>query len=476
MILGATSTGGPTTGGKSLDRRDSIHRSYQNAACWGLGNGLVSSTLVIYLVYEFLASESDADRNLAIAVALILAVPKFIGLLRLSAPAMIDRLASRKKFCIACYASSAVLLATLPVIAAPGVWATPRTSLVVLVAIWSSYHLLEYLATVALWSWLADLVPRNVRGTFIGYRQRWMLAGNVVGMICTGLFTYAWKTRMLGDDVWLDAAIAADSWVREAWVGYAISAVAGSLVLLFAVWPLSKMRDIRSCGQRAPQLSLRELLAPLRDGRYWRLLFFGCSLAFFNGLTQSIQFLYPLQVLGVPLLAFLCLRSVMRVGQISISPAIGRLADRFGNRPVMIACQLIVATGPAFYLLATPEQPWWFAMAWLAWIAYAGLNVCLPNLMIKLATSEQRAAYIATYFAVTGIAYGLSTVAGAWIASKYATWSYASTFFGTSIDWNITELMLFIGWCGRSACVLLLFWIIEPGAKSVRQMLRVESD
>ena len=30
-----------------------------------------------------------------------------------------------------------------------------------------------------------------------------------------------------------------------------------------------------------------------RDGRYWRLLAFGCWLSFFNGVTQSIQFIYP---------------------------------------------------------------------------------------------------------------------------------------------------------------------------------------
>jgi len=27
---------------------------------------------------------------------------------------------------------------------------------------------------------------------------------------------------------------------------------------------------------------------------------------------------------------------------------------------------------------------WWFAGAWVLWIAYAGLNLCLPNLMLKL--------------------------------------------------------------------------------------------
>jgi hypothetical protein len=48
----------------------------------------------------------------------------------------------------------------------------------------------------------------------------------------------------------------------------------------------------------------------------------------------------------------------------------------------MGVCLLLVATGPLFYLAATPEDWWWIVGAWVVWIAYAGLNVCLPNLLL----------------------------------------------------------------------------------------------
>jgi len=57
-----------------------------------------------------------------------------------------------------------------------------------------------------------------------------------------------------------------------------------------------------------------------------------------------------------------------------------------------------------FYFLSTPQQPWWFIGASLLWIAYAGLNVGLPNLMLKLSRDpDRRVRYDAVY-------YGLSTV------------------------------------------------------------------
>jgi len=37
--------------------------------------------------------------------------------------------------------------------------------------LWCTYHLLEYLGTVALWAWLADLVPLRIRGRFLGRRE-----------------------------------------------------------------------------------------------------------------------------------------------------------------------------------------------------------------------------------------------------------------------------------------------------------------
>lgn len=439
-------------------RRGSIQCAYFNAALWGLGNGLVGSTLVIYLAYEL-----GADA-VVLGVSWILAFPKFVGLLRLSAPAMIDRVASRKSFCLAAYVASACVLACLPIVAAPGFLSTPRQSLWALVAIWSLYHLLEYLGTVALWSWLADLVPLAVRGRFIGYRQRWLVAGSLLGMLAAGGFSHWWKQSVVPVGGRLAFGIPA-----AAWVGYAIAAAVGALVLLIAVWPLARMVPLRMVAARDSVLPWRSLLAPLADARYWRLLVFGCALSFFNGLTQSIQFFYPAAVLGLALWMMLSLRSTTRLGQLWISPAMGRLADRFGNRPVMIACQLVVATGPAFYLLATPNAPWWIAGAWLAWIMYAGLNVCLPNLMIKLATPQQRAAYIATYFAITGVVYAVSTLVGGSLVESYRATTF--TFGGFVEPWDIFDVMFLVGWIGRTASVLLLFWIIEPGAKPFWQFL-----
>ena len=81
-----------------------------NAALWATGNGLVSTLLVIYLAADLGAK--------GLAVSLILAAPRFAGLLRLGVPALMARLHARKAVCITAYVISSVVLCGVPAVAA----------------------------------------------------------------------------------------------------------------------------------------------------------------------------------------------------------------------------------------------------------------------------------------------------------------------------------------------------------------------
>jgi hypothetical protein len=120
-----------------------------NAAVWAIGNGLASTTLVVYL-----ARELHAER-LGLGIGLIVAASQMAGLLRLGAPALIEQVGGRKRFCLAAFLLSAALLLALPWACAPGRLPSPGWSLAALILLWCLYHLFQYLATVALWSWLA---------------------------------------------------------------------------------------------------------------------------------------------------------------------------------------------------------------------------------------------------------------------------------------------------------------------------------
>ena len=105
-------------------------------------------------------------------------------------------------------------------------------------------------------------------------------------------------------------------------------------------------------------------------------------------MTQAAQNIYPKSVLKLSLLAAMVLPMGMRLGQLAVSPWLGRIADRWGNKRLMLASLPLVALGPLFFCVAVPRQPWWIVGAWVVWIAYAGINVGQPNLMLKLAPAH----------------------------------------------------------------------------------------
>lgn len=373
--------------------------AYLNAGLWAMGNGMTSVTLVLFFVSEFFPS---GFHSRALVVALVIASPRFFGVLRVVAPALIARLRDRRTFCVLTFAASALLLALIPLLACPALRPGASALIATLVVLWGLYHLLEYLAVISLWSWFADLAPARIRGRFVGRRERWLEAGRMFGALSSGGFTY-WYNQPL------------PTGHEDRWIAYALSAAAGAMFTLLAVAPLSRIPSLanrRSARQAPPSGHFKSLCAVLLDHGYRRLLLYECWRSCVNGLTQSAQFLYPTRVLHFQYHELLWLRTALPAGQSAVSPAVGRLIDRIGNRPVLVVSQLLVATGPLFFLLATAETKWILAAAYFVWIAYAGLNVGLPKLMLDLAPAARNAPYISLYYALGGLFNGLGIVTG----------------------------------------------------------------
>lgn len=427
-----------------VQRRRGRRLAYRNAATWALGNGLANSWLLLWFAMDL------GVWRVGLGVSLIRAAPHLAGLLRLGVPALIGRLAGRKTFCIAAYLASTVALGVLPLLTVPGWLPSAGSTLAVLVGLWCTYHLLEYLGTVALWSWLADLVPQRVRGRFLGRRERWMLVGQALGMIAGGTLDYAWRT-----------CLPPTPWNR--WLGYAIPLATGTLLMALSVGPLIRMPPVLTGRMIRAGADLRAMLAPLADPRLLRLLAFGCWFSFFNGLTLPVQDAYLKRGLGLALLVPLGLQVALRIGQLTVSPWVGRMADRHGSRRVMAVSVPLIAAAPLCYFVATPSQPWWIVGAWALWIAYVGVNVGLPNLLLKVSPQGANTPHIATYYAVNGLALAASTILGGLLFDALRDRSFFIPGLGTQDYWHAA----FVGsWIARSLGLVVLLTVVEPDNSS----------
>jgi hypothetical protein len=101
--------------------------------------------------------------------------------------------------------------------------------------------------------------------------------------------------------------------------------------------------------------------------------------------------------------------------------------------------------------------------------AYAGHNICLPNLALKLAPTEEKSPYVAAHEALASICHAAATLAGGFLLD----WLSDSSVLNR---WGLSGLNPYVAIFGfalllRLLAVPLAMAIVEPGAWRWRQIL-----
>src|SRR4051812_20538499 len=256
---------------RDVDRPGAMRLANANAALWAIGNGLISTLLVIYLASDLGAS--------GLSLSLILAAPRFAGLLRLGVPSLMARVRARKAVCIAAYVTSSVVLCAVPAVAALQDRIDGHLAIAMFVISWCLYHVTEYVGTVTLWSWLGDLTPAKVRGRLLGRREFWLTAGRLVGIVVSVSLAIVWPW-------WYPDSPRSNS--------LAVSAVLGAILMLLAVVPLAFMPGVSQSPNSQPNAPWRSIWRAVADPRYRRLLTFNFVFSIANGFTATAQERYPI--------------------------------------------------------------------------------------------------------------------------------------------------------------------------------------
>lgn len=430
------------------DRRRAVRLAYASGALWAIGNGLTTGPVISYFIQDFGAQGFE--------LSLLLALPMLVGLVRLVAPAWIRGRGGPKRACLQAFAASYLILAVWP-IAIPALtrWSETRQALAVVIGLICAHQLLEFIGAVALFAWFADFVPLRVRGRFFARRNIWQLVALIPALLASARFVDAWR--------------ASDP--NSVLTAYAI-VIGIAAVFLFAsltpLWLIPSISRPRSRVDPAMWSSFARWFEPLAHRPFMLLLAFGCWLSFFNGLTQVAQGIYTKQVLGISLAVMAGLQVAMRVGQIGVSAWAGPFSDRYGNRPALVLAQVLVAAGPLCYFLARPGSSTavaWIGAAYLLWSAYAVLNVCQNSLLLKLAPPGDPAPAIALFFAITSLVYAAGTVLGG-VAFDWMKARYSSS--------DLYAWQFLTGWLTRTAAVVWLLLLPEPGARRWREIVARE--
>ena len=423
------------------------HRAYQaayhNGFLWGIGHGLINSMMIRYLLIDICKTRPEGFALEGMTIAWVIAAPRLFGFLRIFATWLVDRSGSRKWFCVTGLLIAPVVVAQIPLLV-PRLAAEIESLKLVLttvVAIWCLYHLVEYFAMVAFWSWVADLVPSRIRGRFFAYREAWLITGTLIGVFLS--------SQLLP---WL-FPVAKDAPV---WDRYLAPAMLGGLFNLLSALPLIRMPEV--AWQRT-QLQwvgrFRQMFAPLGNRRFMLLIIFVCWVNMANGLTQTSQTGYNYRLFpGEQCSIVVLFGALTSTGQLFLSPTTGRLLDRFGNAKIIAASMVLVSTGSLCYFAATPETRYFLAVAALAWVFWVGVNVGTLNMAAGLAPPNEKTAYLAFYFAMITAAMALATLAGGVVADYFREMKFAVPVIDSV--WDYPQLGFVLSWFLRLISVVWL--------------------
>ncbi len=264
--------------------------------------------------------------------------------------------------------------------------------------------MLGHAASASWFSWMADLVPDNIKGRFWGRRQSVTMFAFLIGTAIVGAIL----------DRFPDPREPGGSFNGFVLV-FCLAAIFGTIDILIHCLVPEPVPD-----RRPPPPGLwRRLSAPLRDHDFlWLTLAFG-AWAFAVGLVGSFGMIYLRREFGVTYVQLTAIAISSSIGTVLSGPVWGRMMDRIGTR-TFGAIMLAVAPlfGGAWFLVADSHIP--LALLGHRWLVpqpvfviffsslaagafYSGVGLCQLNLSGVLAPRQGRTLAMAVHWTLVGL-------------------------------------------------------------------------
>ncbi len=302
-----------------------------------------------------------------------------------------------------------------------------------------------------LWmSWMGDYLPRQGLSEFWGNRHLWQQWTAAVTLAISALVIF--KSGL------------------DTMTSFSVLIVAGAVlgvcdVLLF-LWV-----DEPPVKQAANPRLWPVLRAPFRDRSYRTFITFTCFWHFAAMIGAPFISMYMLDYLGLSLFSVLLLWSVSWAGGAIFSRGMGRLAERFGQRPVLVLCTAFKPLN-MLSLLITPHEPtaafcFLAPMFMIDAVLNAGINIGSNGFMLKHSPAENRAMFVAAGTALAGTIGGITAIVAGYSLKQFGDWSWSFggyTVVGFHVLFAISLAFRFLG-------VHLARALDEPQATRTRSVL-----
>ena len=390
--------------------------SVKSGLSYVIKDGVASQAMGILTGGAFLVAFAVKLEASNFVIGLIAAIGPLTQLVQLPAIFLVERIRNRRAIVVIAAGLNRLcwlLIATVPFLFGP------RVGLVVLLISMAAGSAFGAISGCSWNSWMRDLIPQNVLGSFFSKRMRIATAVGIVLNIAAAVYLDSWKKYRPELEL----------------QGYSILFLLGVGVGVLGVYYLARTPEKRM-PRLAEKLKIFGLLAqPFRDENFRKLMAFMCSWNFAVNLAGPFFMVYMLKRLGLSMSFIIGLSIVSQVVNFTFLKIWGTYTDRFSNKSVLAICgPLFMLSILAWTFTTMPEKyfltiPLLVAIHIVTGLASAGVSLASGNIGLKLAPEGQATAYLATNTIVNSVAAGIAPILGG---------GFADFFAGRELAWTLT--------------------------------------
>ncbi|ADI63354.1 MFS transporter [Trichormus azollae] len=402
--------------------KNAIRTSLQACTLDAIFATIFSITTGGILLSNFLV-ELDAS---PVVFGLLSSIPMLVNLIQPLGAYISEHTTSRFQYSMLVYGISRLLWLIL-VIGILGVgWGlinSQQLLILTLVIVFLS-HLSGGLGSASWMSWLAIIVPRSLRGRYFGIRNS---ATSLTNLLCIPL-----------------AGLAVSHWYGGTRQGYGVVLFVGIVFGFISLGCQYFKVDVNpqlqntcivyssvSSKNELGEITISDMVSiPQKqwDDNIWKnsnfwifILYFSLWMLAFNLCAPFVN-LYLLETLNVDV-GWLTLYSSLQAGANLLMVVLwGKLADKVGNRPILIFAGIIVAVTPLLWFgIANTSLDIWL---WLPLLHIfiggtgAAVDLCNNNMQIGITPVRNQSIYFAIAAAIAGVTGALGTTIGGFIAQS----------------------------------------------------------
>ncbi|WP_017716808.1 MFS transporter [Kamptonema formosum] len=389
----------------------------------------------------------------SVEIGLVSSIPMLANLLQPVGAIVADRTGSRRWYNLLVFGLSRLLWLVLVLLAVFDGTGTDRHRLVqCTLGIILAAQVLLALGSASYLSWMGALVPHRLRGRYFGLRN---FASTLTNLLCLPLMGLAVSAKAGGT---------AHSYGAVLFVGVLAGLLSLACQLFITdVNPLLPASGGKIATESKPsEVSSRfPLLDIFKHSNFLIFLLYFGLWTFAVNLSAPFFNMYMLEELGLDVSSVSLYNSLSAAARLLVLLGVGKLADRLGNRPLLIGVCLGVAAIPALYLGASTHPgcvwPWLVLIHLIGGGGWGVIELCNNNIQLEIAPARSSSAYFGVAAAAAGIAGALGTTAGGFLAES------AGGFSGLFILATIV----------RVVAISPLVFVKEPRRPSLQQLLRV---